>query len=117
MLLELAAPVAAAPVRYKYRYEEGMHIQLSVSVQGEMQKYFVRDAFTLSLPEGAICRDLVAAMEKELKEGENQPYWNSRTRTFRGPVLLIVDGVSVWDEATPLRDGQSVIIKRFLIGG
>ena len=92
-------------------------MEVTVAVQGVLKEYFARETMTVTLPEQARLRDLIALLGNELHADMRQPYWNAEQQKFRGPVLTIIDGVTVWDENALLHSGQSIVLKRFLIGG
>lgn len=92
-----------------------MHV--FVTIEGALKNYFLRERMDLELPEQATLRDLLLCLDKEVTPDIGQPYWNHEKKKFRGPVIIRVEGTVLWDETTHLKDGQHIVIKRFLIGG
>lgn len=92
-------------------------MRVFVTIEGALRRYFLRETMELQLPEQAVLRDFLLFLDKEIVPDIGQPYWNHEKKKFRGPVIIRADGNILWDETTPLKDGQHLSIKRFLIGG
>lgn len=43
--------------------------------------------------------------------------WDNKKDRFRGPIMLLVNGVVQVDRSISLNDGDTVILKKILVGG
>lgn len=92
-------------------------VAVSIKILGGLREYFLEPEFTVELPDGALYRDLLSDMERRLDMKRGQPYWNSEKKTFRGPVIVSLDGVVIWNGDVPLKHGQHITITRLVFGG
>ena len=90
-------------------------MKLFVEIQGTLQQCFSSDKITLSLKDRAHCKDMLLALEQMLHPEAAQSDWNFEQHAFRDPVLIINNGVSIWDMEMPLFDNQTIVIKRYLV--
>ena len=92
-------------------------MMIHVHVTGGMERYVSATRFTVELADGATLGDLLPHIGQYIRHDRPQPYWNEARQTFRGPVLVLVRHRAVWVAETPLHGGETVTIKRLLMGG
>lgn len=92
-------------------------MRIRLKAVGELREHFGREAQAMELPEGANFRSLLSAIGVRWGAGLPSQLWDSGEGKFRGAVYLVRDGHAVLDQATPLEDGEEIVVLRALSGG
>lgn len=92
-----------------------MKIRLTIS--GTMERFFPATEFCLELGREATLSDLYDELGSTIGADISKAVWNHQASRPRGPVIVRSDEGVLKDENQPLYDGQTIELKRFLIGG
>ena len=71
----------------------------------------------VELPEGAVLRDLLDAIDARWGATLAPDFWEPGTKRFKGSVLLVSEGMDLMDESSPLADEQQVMVLMPVSGG
>ncbi len=88
-----------------------------VNVYGTLQNYFKENRFSITLSEDGVVKDFFMAIETCTEQNLPEHIWNQESHSFRGSVLVIVDGVDMHDQTTRLKDGQEIALITPVHGG
>jgi molybdopterin converting factor small subunit len=84
---------------------------------GELERLFDNERPRVSLPDDATLGHLLDAID-ERWGGQLEPvWWDRAARRFCGPVVILAGGTDMHDPATPLSDGQEVLLVPVVSGG
>ena len=84
---------------------------------GELERLFDGERPQVSLPDDATLSHLLDAIDERWGAQLEPVWWDRATRRFRGPVVILADGIDLYDPATPLSDGQEVLLVPVVSGG
>ena len=84
---------------------------------GELERLFDGERPHLSLPDHATLGDLLDAIDERWGAQLEPVWWDRAARRFRGPVVILAGGTDLHDPATPLNDGQEVLLVPVVSGG
>lgn len=71
----------------------------------------------VELPDAAVARDLLDAIDARWGERLPAYLWDRENRRFKGPVLLVIDKKAVQDETAPLTKDMEIRLMRAIAGG
>lgn len=92
-------------------------IPVTVRAIGDLRDYFGRDPVVVELPDAAVARDLLDAIDARWGAGLPAYLWDRENRRFKGPVLLVIDKKAVQDENAPLAAHTEIRLMRAIAGG
>ena len=84
---------------------------------GDLRDYLGRDPQEIELPAGARFGELLAFIGEHWGKVLPPFIWDAEKQQFRGAVFFVIDKQVVQDMATPLQDGQEIMLMRALSGG
>jgi len=84
---------------------------------GELERLFDGERPQVSLPDDATLGHLLGAIDERWGAPLEPVWWDRATRRFRGPVVILAGGTDLHDPATPLSNGQEVLLVPVVSGG
>jgi hypothetical protein len=92
-------------------------MEISFHSIGKMKEYFGSEAEVIELNEHATILDMVKFIKLRWNENIPEFMWDNKKNDFRGPVMLIVNGVVQLDRSAPLHQGDVIQISKVMVGG
>jgi molybdopterin converting factor small subunit len=90
---------------------------IRLRVFGALETYLGGARLAVKLPAGASLRNLLDLIDAQWGDKLPPQFWNAETKRFRGPVLIMSQGIDMYDEDTPLSDQQEIMLLVPLAGG
>ena len=84
---------------------------------GELERLFGGERPQVSLPDPATLGDLLEVIDERWGALLGPMWWDHAARRFCGPVVILAGGADLHDPATPLNDGQQVLLVPVVSGG
>ena len=84
---------------------------------GELERLFGGERPQVGLPDHATLGDLLDVIDERWGAQLEPVWWDRATRRFCGPVVILAGGTDLHDPATPLNDGQEVLLVPVVSGG
>lgn len=92
-------------------------MKINLKISGTMERYFPQNQFLLNLDEEATLSDMYQELGKTIGHEISPAVWNHNKNRPRGPVIVRSESGVLKDDSTILTEGQTLELKRFLIGG
>ena len=93
-------------------------MRVTVSFLGALREQIGRQSLAVELPASATYRDLLDAIAPTVQEGLPTWAWDIQKRSFPKQMMISRNlSVDLRDEATPLADGDEIIVVPPLAGG
>jgi hypothetical protein len=92
-------------------------MELIFAPTGELVNDFGMKNIYIQLPAGAVLGDLLSKIDANFGRVLPAALWNRVDRRFRGPVVLMSDGIVVRGAESPLRNGQEIKAIKVKVGG
>lgn len=90
---------------------------IRLRVFGALERYLGGDHHEVELPQGATVRDLMDLIDERWGDELPSQFWDPEMKRFKGPVLIMSEGVDVLDQDMPLADQQQLMLLVSLSGG
>jgi molybdopterin converting factor small subunit len=79
-------------------------------VFGSLSRYLGGTRQEVELSTGATLRDLLNLVDAQWGRELPSRFWSEQNKRFQGPVLIMSEGVDLYDEDTPLWDQQEIML-------
>ncbi|HLC03194.1 MAG TPA: MoaD/ThiS family protein [Anaerolineales bacterium] len=90
---------------------------ISLRLFGALSKRFGGAKADVELPEGAVLRDLLDAIDSRWGATLAPDFWEGGAKRFKGSVMLMSEGMDLTDESSALVDEQEVMVLMPVSGG